>query len=242
MGGGALRWYIQLDPEIAGDWSKLQRAMMDQWPGRDSNVQGASSSMPTPAAAPEPGAAQGSDIIRPTSSVSVNSIKIGYIRVSSPGAGVLYLSAMVTNVSGRLAIGTCTSRSQALVVQFAVGCVHNPCSMVILSPTYYLNSLAIAQNGHGPLGAGSIEWALLVPFNSQQSGYNAGGLVQTAIWSVCPVDNSIRAFWSAAGSEYRLTSLLASHSGRLVFVSNVNAFRAKFTVPYTDADLVFEER
>ena len=30
MGGGALRWYLQLDPEIAGDWSKLQRTMMHQ--------------------------------------------------------------------------------------------------------------------------------------------------------------------------------------------------------------------
>ncbi|KAG8935316.1 hypothetical protein FRC01_003068 [Tulasnella sp. 417] len=113
--------------------------------------------MPTPAAAPEPNPAQASNTSRPTSSVSINNFKTGYIRVSSTGAGILYLSATVTNVSGRLAIGTCSSRAQALAVQFAVGCVHEPSQMAILNPPYHLKALAIAQNGQGPLGEGSIE-------------------------------------------------------------------------------------
>ncbi|KAG8891819.1 hypothetical protein FRC00_013050 [Tulasnella sp. 408] len=93
--------------------------MMDKWPAKETGGEGASSGMPTPAAAPEPSPAQGSDVIRPRSSVSINNIKTGYIRVSSPGAGILYLSSA--------------------------------------NSAHYLKSLAIAQNGPGPLGAGSIE-------------------------------------------------------------------------------------
>lgn len=203
-----------------------------------------SSTMPNPAAAPEPSSAQGPDINRPRSSVSVNSIKTGYVRVSSPGAGVLYLSSAVTNVSGRLAIGTCSSRSQALVVQFPVGCVHEPCPMVIVvrdqlpsgmsfparvhhtrlrTPRIISNLWLLLRTVPVPsepgrsskslfsllcvhrlislTGGPPKRWALLMPANSQQPSYEAQSLVRTAVWSVCPVDNSIRAFWSAAGSE-----------------------------------------
>lgn len=32
--GPAWRWYVQLDPDIAEDWGKLQGAMIDRWEER----------------------------------------------------------------------------------------------------------------------------------------------------------------------------------------------------------------
>lgn len=36
--GDALRWHIELDDEIAGDWRRLQRAMMLEWPAPKSRA------------------------------------------------------------------------------------------------------------------------------------------------------------------------------------------------------------
>ncbi|KAG9019851.1 hypothetical protein FRB90_003441 [Tulasnella sp. 427] len=230
MSGAALRWYIQLDSEIADDWAKLQKAMMTKWPASDSSAApGRSSSIPTPAAAPEPSPAASaeSDIIPAMSSLRA-----------------LYVSSTISRVpsSSKAAFGTCSDRAQALRVQFTQGCAHVPTRLTMLNSSDGARYLAVSQDGRRDLGPRSSEWALLVSSDGAWSSNAGSGITWEAIWSVCPIDNSIRVIWSAAGSDYLLTSVLSYITKRLVFVSNAIAFREQYRnhAVYNDADLVFE--
>lgn len=236
MMGPALRWYIQLDPDVAEDWGRLQRAMIERWPAKEAGEIAASSSIPTPAAAPEPQ----SDIIPSMTTLSLNAVKTGYIKVNCPDLGALYVSATLSNVSGKLAFGTSTSRSQALLVRFTQECTHRPLSMIMLNPPDPFPYLAVGQDTHGALGVNSAQWGLLVTSDGMRCCYPAAS-VRIEVWSVCPLDHSVRALWKADGSEYLLSALLSVTTRRLVFVSNVSAFRAKYPyAAYLDAELTFE--
>ncbi|KAG8946986.1 hypothetical protein FRC04_011282 [Tulasnella sp. 424] len=116
-----------------------------------------SSSIPTPAAAPEPTPEPQSDIIPSMTTLSLNAVKTGYIKVNCPDLGALYVSATLSDVSGKLAFGTSTSRSQALLVRFTQECTHRPLSMVMLNPPDGFSYLAVGQDTHGALGAKSTQ-------------------------------------------------------------------------------------
>ncbi|KIO16436.1 hypothetical protein M407DRAFT_33915 [Tulasnella calospora MUT 4182] len=237
--GPALRWYVQLDPDISEDWGKLQIAMIDRWSESGPIGEGRASSdiLPSlpplapppeniPAPAPASAPAPAPSIIAAMSSLNLDETKIGRIRVNCPGSETMYIPSSLTQVFGSMVFTTCNDKSKALNVEITQGCVHHPREIKLLNSPDRRKFLGIAQEGRGRLGEGSTEQALLVTTDWAGSSAPRAAVLRTEVWSLCPFDSTIRALWQADGSEFLLKPILSNATKRIIFVSNVAAYRA----------------
>ncbi|KAG8932329.1 hypothetical protein FRC01_014530, partial [Tulasnella sp. 417] len=206
--------------------------------------------IPTPAPAP----ALIPSMVAAMHSLNLDETKTGIIRVDCPGSDPMYIPSFLTEVDEGKTFTSINDKSKALRVEITQGCIHDPREIKLLvgllsvsgipplriiryppqlmnqnSPDHR-NLLGVHQKDQGRLGAGSTEYAFLVtagwPESSANPGQAAG--LRTAIWSLCPFDNSIRALWQDDGSEFLLKSVISSATKRIVFVSDATAFRQQY--------------
>ncbi|KAG8937861.1 hypothetical protein FRC00_013019 [Tulasnella sp. 408] len=153
----------------------------------------------------------------------------------------MYIPSFLTKVFGSMVFTICSDKSKALTVEITQKCVHHPREIKLVNSPDHRKFLGIAQEGRGRLGEGSTEQALLVTADWAESSMPRAAALRTAVWSLCPFDNTIRALWQADGAEFLLKPVLSSATKRIIFVSNVAAYRAEnYKAKYPEVNLVFE--
>jgi len=203
LAGGTIAWESSLDPEIASNWTRFQKALLERYANPDSNP--GLSGIPTPAAAPPP---------RPSSRLCTSSPlaldathRVGWIRIiAKDPSGGTFVSRKLDGL-GRL-LG-CMDRKDALFVRFIPSV--EPHAIEMLNPPDALQYLGAHQYGAEKPEKASLGYAFVVTTDSghTQSSFKGAshGPVRSCIWTVSS-DMTVKPIWEAG--EPPLTAMCIS--------------------------------
>jgi len=225
--GEAIDWEASLDPEVSGDWSKFQKALLARYVTSDNNP--GSSGVPTPAAAPP---LRPSSRLQKTSPLGLNATHcVGWIRIiASNQSGGTFISRRRDH-GGRF-VG-CMEKKDALLVCFRPS--EEPHTIETLNSSDPLQCLGGHRYVSGNIekdSSGPVDLCATNSGATKSSRKKAPAIIKSHIWTVSS-DLTVHPIWEAGEPPI----MVLVHTSRSILLSGNHE---NFLSTWVVARLVFE--